>query len=127
MPTAELESPAASSASAKSALDAPPSSGARVLCAVSSDSTWCRPLRKKVLAAITSIATLIRPAIVIATRTSIQVKRISRFACASSAVRIRSCISAEWSQITCGITVAPRMPTASSTESLPWKPGTTAW
>ena len=39
VPTAELESPEKRSAIAKSALDAPPSSGSSVLCAPSSEST----------------------------------------------------------------------------------------
>ena len=79
------------------------------------------------LAAITSIATLISPAIVIAISTSIQVKCISRRDCLSFSGRIRSCISAECSQITCGITVAPMIPTESRIASLlPPKPGTTA-
>ena len=44
VPTAELDRPDASSASAKIALAAPPSSGTSVLCATSSDSTWWKPL-----------------------------------------------------------------------------------
>ena len=39
VPTAELDSPEKRSASAKSALEAPPTIGASVLCAPSSDST----------------------------------------------------------------------------------------
>ena len=73
IPTAELDRPDASSASANSVLEAPPTSGASVRCAVSSDSTWLRPCRKNVLAAITSIATLISPASVMAMTTSIRV------------------------------------------------------
>ena len=79
------------------------------------------------LAAITSIETLIRPAIVIAISTSIHVKRISRRDSLSFAGRIRSWSSAEWSQITCGITVAPMIPTESRSASLlPAKLGMTA-
>ena len=44
VPIAELASPDASSARAKIALAALPSSGTSVLCATSSDSTWWRPL-----------------------------------------------------------------------------------
>ena len=44
VPTVELDRPEASSASAKSVLDAPPRIGLRVSCAVSSDSTCRRPL-----------------------------------------------------------------------------------
>ena len=71
VPTVALESPDASSASAKSVPEAPPRTGTSVLWAVTSEVTSCRPERKKVLAAITSIERLIRPAIVIAMTTSI--------------------------------------------------------
>ena len=54
-------------------LEAPPRIGSSVLCAPSSESTFTMPLSKKTLAAITSIAMLIRPAIVIAISTSIRV------------------------------------------------------
>ena len=73
VPTAELDSPDASSASANSALDAPPRIGWRVLCAPSSESTFKSPFLKKVDAAITSIETLISPAIDIAMITSTRV------------------------------------------------------
>ena len=73
VPTAELERPDASSASANSALDAPPRIGWSVLCAPSSESTLSSPFLKNVDAAITSIATLIRPAIDIAMITSTRV------------------------------------------------------
>ncbi len=95
VPTAELESPEQSRASAKRTLDVPPRIGSSVLCAPSSESTFVRPLLKKTLAAITSIAMLISPASVIATTTSIRVYRISRRASASLSGTIRFCIRAE--------------------------------
>ena len=73
VPTAELERPEPMRATAKIAADALPSSGSSVLCALSIEPMSVRPLSKNVLAAITSIAMLIRPAIVIATMTSIRV------------------------------------------------------
>jgi hypothetical protein len=73
VPTAELDKPEAISASAKRTLDAPPRIGSSVLCAPSSESTFVRPSRKNVDAAMTSIATLIAPAIVIAITTSMRV------------------------------------------------------
>ena len=70
VPTVELDSPEAVSASAKSTLEAPPRMGSSVRCAPSSDSMFFSPLPKKTVAATTSIATLISPAIVIASTTS---------------------------------------------------------
>jgi hypothetical protein len=53
--------------------DALPSRGSRVACAPSIESTSVLPLWKNVLAAMTSIATLISPAIDIAMITSMRV------------------------------------------------------
>ena len=75
VPTVELDSPEAVSASAKSTLDAPPRIGSSVRCAPSSESTLWSPLPKKTVAAMTSIAMLIRPAITIAMSTSMRVYR----------------------------------------------------
>ena len=66
VPTVELDSPEAVSASAKSTLEAPPRSGSSVRCAPSRESMLVSPLPKKTVAATTSIAMLIRPAITIA-------------------------------------------------------------
>ena len=95
VPTAELDSPDPSNASAKSVLEAPPRIGDSVLCAPSSESTLCRPLLKKTLAAMISMAMLITPAIVIAITTSMRVKRISRRASSSFWGTTRCCMSAE--------------------------------
>ena len=97
VPTAELDSPDASSASANSALDAPPRIGSSVLCAPSSESTSSSPFLKNVDAAITSIATLISPAIDIAmidvdARVAQQRLRVL----VASPATMRSCVSAEW-------------------------------
>src|SRR3989442_15527247 len=73
VPTVELERPDASNASANNVADAPPRTGSSVRWALSSEVTWVNPERKNVLAAITSIARLITPAIVIAITTSIRV------------------------------------------------------
>ena len=75
VPTVELDSPEAVSASAKSMLDAPPRIGSSVRCAPSSDSMSVSPLPKNTVAATTSIDRLIRPAIDIAIRTSTRVYR----------------------------------------------------
>ena len=95
VPTAELDSPDPSNASAKSVLEAPPRIGDSVLCAPSSESTLWRPLLKKTLAAMISMAMLITPAIVIAITTSMRVKRISRRASSSFCGTTRCCMSAE--------------------------------
>jgi hypothetical protein len=73
VPTVELDRPDASRASANSVLEAPPRIGASVRCAPSSESTFSSPESKKTVAAITSIAMLISPAIDIAITTSIRV------------------------------------------------------
>ena len=66
VPTAELDRPDASSASANNTLDAPPRIGSSVLCAPFERVDVEEALWKNVDAAITSIATLISPAIDIA-------------------------------------------------------------
>ncbi len=75
-------------------------------------------------AATTSIVRLIRPASPIAIPTSTRWKRSSERRSASSRGVIRPCTSALCRYTTCGITVAPRMPTASITLSVPSNPGT---
>jgi len=69
---------------------------------------------------------LISPAIDIAMITSAASYRNSRFASFSLRGTIRFWVSAEWRKTTCGMTVAPRMPTASRMLFEPsW--GTIAW
>jgi len=95
VPTVELESPDAVNASANNTLDAPPRIGSSVRCAPSSDSMCVSPLPKKTVAATTSIATLIRPAIVIAISTSMRVYLYSVRASSSLRGTMRCCVSAE--------------------------------
>ena len=70
VPTAEEESPEASSETANSVLAARPKSGSSVRCASSSALTSTKPCLWKVSAAITSMAALTRPATLMATTTS---------------------------------------------------------
>ena len=74
-----------------------------------------------------SMAALTMPASPMAISTSTISKRKMRLACSGVLGTMRFCVSAECRKMTCGMTVAPRMPTASSTLSVPENCGVTAW
>ena len=95
VPTAEDDSPEASSAMPKSVEAAPPTSGVSVLNAVSMLPTSLCPLLKKTAAAMITIAPFTSPARPSAIQMSSRSKRKMR--CASSALRgrMRPCVSAE--------------------------------
>ena len=73
-----------------------------------------------------SIAALISPATPIASTTSTHLEAEEPALLGRVRTTIRPCVSAECRKITCGMTVAPRMPAASSTLSGPRNCGTTA-
>ncbi len=127
VPTVDDDKPDASSDTAKTQLDALPRSGARVLWASSMVPTVVRPFSKKVAAAMISIAALTRPATPMASVTSRHSNRNSRRSWTGSRTTMRPWVRAECRKMTWGMTVAPRMPVARSTLSVPWKCGTTAW
>ena len=70
-----------------------------------------------------SIAMLMSPATPMAMTTSAISKRKSRRSFAGSRTTIRFCVREECRKMACGITVAPRIPTASRTLSGPWSCG----
>ena len=90
------------------------------------EAIWVRPWAKNVEAAMISMAALTNPASPMAMVTSINSKRNNCLSCPGLVVGMRPWVRAECRKITCGMTVAPRMPVASRTLSVPENIGTTA-
>src|SRR3954451_16057759 len=96
VPTLELDSPEASSATAKASAAPPPSSVSNPACAPSSEWIDLCPLPWKSWAATISIVRLITPARPIAISTSTRWKRMSSRRSSSFSALIRLWVSAEW-------------------------------
>ena len=95
VPTLELESPDASSATANASAAPPPISVSMPACAPSIVSTVVWPVSWKSSAATTSIVMLMNPAMPIAASTSTRWKRSSSRFSAGFSVGIRALVSAE--------------------------------
>ena len=111
VPTPEEETPEARSAVANATAAAPPSIDANLACAsarVPIDATC--PWKSR--AATSSMLTLMSPAVPRAAPTSIRSMRRTWRRSSSVRQETRRLVSAEWRKMTCGIIVAPRMPTA---------------
>ena len=85
------------------------------------------PRPKNTEAAMASMEMFTTPAIDMAIMTSIRSKRWIRRFSSSFRPSTRDWVSAECRYTTCGMTVAPRMPAASRTDSVPEKPGRKRW